>query len=140
VVTRNCPDWKPAPGQRRVLEAAQEAGLNRTITATCKEADVVRRTFYYWLRNNECFAKAWDDVWRRAITRHMPSIVSALTGKARKGDVPAARLLADMSGSMRQQIDVTSKGERILPLVIHLPEIDEAVVAEQGAAVEVPPE
>ena len=108
MATQNCADWKPKPRQKRILEAAQEVGLNRTITTVCEEADVPRRTFYYWLDKDPCFADAWDKVWRRAITRHMPTIIAAVVCKARKGDVPAARLLADMVGAVKQVHEVSS--------------------------------
>ena len=100
-------EWKPNRRQKKVLDAAQEAGINRTITQTCEEAGVPRRTFYNWLVE-EGFAEAWDKVWRCAITRHLPSIVAALVSKARKGDVPAARLLADMAGVVKQVHEVSS--------------------------------
>ena len=100
--------WKPDRRQKKLLDAAQKAGVNRTISQVCQEADVPRRTFYNWL-DKEDFARAWDDIWRCAIVRHMPSVVAAMTGKARKGDVPAARLLADMAGVVKQVHEVVSK-------------------------------
>jgi len=99
---QNWTDWKPKPRQRRVLEAAQKAGLNRSILTVCDESKVSRSTFYYWMANDSGFADAWDKVWRKAIKRHLPSIVAALVSKARKGDVPAARLVADMAGAVKQ--------------------------------------
>lgn len=136
MAAQNCTDWKPKPRQKRVLEAAQRAGFSRTITTICEEAKVPRRTFYYWLEKEPGFADAWDKVWRRAIVRHMPSVVAAMAVKAREGDVGAGRLVADMAGVLRQQIDVTSGGERLPGVVVYLPEIDE-LEAESGAAGEV---
>ena len=100
-------EWKPNRRQKKVLDAAQEAGINRTITQVCEEAGVPRRTFYNWLAE-EGFAGAWDKVWRCAITRHMPAVVAAIVCKARKGDVPAARLLADMAGAVKQVHEVST--------------------------------
>ena len=128
-------EWKPNRRQKKVLDAAQEAGVNRTITKVCEEAGVPRRTFYNWL-TNEGFARAWDEVWRRAIVRHMPSIVAAMLGKAGKGDVSAARLLADMAGILKQQVDITTGGEKLAAVTVYLPEMDE-LETESGATGEV---
>jgi hypothetical protein len=114
VATQTCTKWRPKPRQKRILEAAQTAGFDRTITAICEEAKVPRRTFYYWLEKDPCFADAWDKVWRRAIVRHMPSVVAAMALKARKGDVGAGRLIADLAGAVKQIHEVTS------PLSINL--------------------
>jgi len=105
--------WKPNRRQQKVLEAAQEAGLNRTICQVCEDAGVPRHTFYNWMGKPE-FAQAWDDVWRRAIVRHMPSVVSAVMYKAQKGDVAAARLLADMVGAITKKHEVTSPVDIVL--------------------------
>jgi hypothetical protein len=103
--------WKPTPRQRRVLEAAQKVGLDRTITAVCNEAGVNRRTFYRWLEKNKDFHDAWDNVWRRTITKYMPSVVAAMASKAKKGNVSAAKLLADLSGKLTKQFELTHKGQ-----------------------------
>ena len=114
MAAQSCTDWKPKPRQKRILEAAQEAGVSRNITAVCDEAGVPRRTFYYWLNSDADFANAWDQVWRKAITRHMPAVVAAMLGKATKGDVPAARLLADMAGAVKQIHEVTNTDLHII--------------------------
>jgi len=99
-------EWKPNRRQKRLLDAAQESGVNRTITQICKEVGVPRRTFYNWL-GKEGFEKAWDDVWRRAIVRHMPGVVAAMVATANKGNTSAARLLADMAGAIKQRHEIT---------------------------------
>ena len=108
-------EWKPNRRQKKVLDAAQEAGANRTITQVCDDAGVPRRTFYNWLAS-EGFARAWDEVWRRAIVRHMPGVVAAMLAKAGKGNVPAARLVADMAGAIKQIHEVTSTDETTIRL------------------------
>jgi len=107
MVGQNWTEWKPKPRQRRLLEAAQEDGLNRSILAVCDDAGVARSTFYHWMSNEAGFAEAWDKVWRKAIKRYMPSIVAALVSKARKGDVAAARLVADLAGVLKQSVELT---------------------------------
>ena len=101
---------KLTPKMRKVLEAAQQAGTDRTITAVCEEAGVNRRTFYRWLEYRSDFAVAWDEVWHKTIARHLPGVVSALLAKAKKGDVSAARLIADMKGVIKQKHEVTTRG------------------------------
>jgi len=103
--------WKPRPTQRRVLEAAQAAGVNRTITAVCEEAKISRRAFYNWLDKDPDFADAWDNVWRRSITRHYPSIIAAQIQKARAGDTAAARLVTEIGGNIKQVVKNEGKVE-----------------------------
>ena len=97
--------WRPKPKQRAVLEAAQKAGIDRSITAVCEDAGVPRTTFYRWLDNDAGFGAAWNGVWHGAIERHMPTIVSAMIMKARKGDTAAARLIAELAGVMKQVVE-----------------------------------
>ena len=78
-------EWKPKPKQKKVLEAAMTPGLNRTITAICKEAEVSTRSFYNWLGKDEDFKEAWNTVWEWQIDRYMPSIVSAQVKEAQDG-------------------------------------------------------
>lgn len=97
--------WIPTPKQAAALEAAQEAGLNRSITTICEAAGVDRRGFYRWLDSIPEFKAAWEDIWHGTIKRHMPGVVAAMIAKAQDGDVPAARLIADLAGVTRQRID-----------------------------------
>lgn len=102
--------WRPTPKQRAALEAAQDAGLDRSITTICEAAGVDRRGFYRWLEKDADFRAAWDDIWRGSIRRHMPGVVAAMVAKAQQeGDVPAARLLADMAGLTKQRIEAELK-------------------------------
>lgn len=97
--------WAPTPKQAAALEAAQEAGLNRSITTICEAAGVDRRGFYRWLEKDPDFRAAWDDIWRGGLRRHMPGVVAAMVAKAQDGDVPAGRLLADMAGLTKQRFE-----------------------------------
>jgi hypothetical protein len=103
--------WKPRPKQKKLLEAAQVPELNRTVTAICDEAGIKRNTFYTWIKKDEDFRNAWNEVWEWAIDRHMPSVVAAQLKKAQGGDTYAARYLSDLSGRMIRNIDVKSGGE-----------------------------
>ncbi len=98
-------DWIPNPKQSAVLEAAQEAGLNRSISAICEVAGVDRKSFYNWMKKDDEFKAAWEDIWIHSVRRHMPGVVAAVIAKAQDGDVPAARLIADLAGVTRQRID-----------------------------------
>ncbi len=69
--------WKPKPKQKKVLEAAQKPDYNRTITAICEEAGIKRNTFYTWIKKDEDFRKAWNEVWEWGIDRYMPGMVAA---------------------------------------------------------------
>lgn len=104
------PSWMPTPKQAAVLEAAQEAGLNRTITAICDTAGVTRKSFYQWLKDED-FQTAWRSVWQDALGRHLPGVVAAQVAKALEGDTPAARLVADLAGVTlnRQRIEAETK-------------------------------
>ena len=100
-------NWTPSPKQAGVLEAAQEVGLKRTITAIAEAGGVSRKSIYRWLDDDPGFADAWHSIWRGAISRHLPGVVSALIAKAQEGDVPAARLVADMAGVLKQRTQLS---------------------------------
>jgi len=141
------PTWTPTPKQAAVLEAAQEAGLNRSIAAICAAAGVDRRGFYRWLEKDPHFKAAWEDIWRSAIRRHLPGVVAAMIAKAQDGDVPAARLIADLAGVMRQRVEASvqaevhqqtevsvNPGEALEPFVDPIGELVERWVATRGAS------
>lgn len=98
-------EWHPTPKQAAVLEAAQEAGLNRSIVALCEAAHVDRKSFYRWLKDVPEFKAAWEEIWTHSIRRHLPGIVAAQVAKALDGDTPAARLLADLAGVLTTRMD-----------------------------------
>ena len=102
---QNTTNWVPTPKQAAVLEAAQEAGLNRSISAICESAGVDRTGFYRWLHKDPQFAAAWEDVWHGTIKRHLPGVVAAVIAKAQDGDIPAARLVADLAGVLMTRMD-----------------------------------
>lgn len=105
MMPQNTTEWHPTPKQAAVLEAAQEAGLNRSIVSLCEAACVDRKSFYRWLKDDPDFKAAWEDIWIHSVRRHMPGVVAAVIAKAQDGDVPAARLIADLAGVTRQRID-----------------------------------
>lgn len=110
-------DTKPrfTKGQLRVLQEAQEAGIDRTITKVCEDAEVNRRTFYRWL-DKPHFAKAWDEVWRGSIIRHFPSVIAAQLQKARRGDTAAARLVADLAGKVTKKQEISGPQGSPIPV------------------------
>jgi hypothetical protein len=107
--------WKPKGKQKKLLEAAMTPGLNRTITALCKEAGIKsRQTFYNWIEKDENFREAWNSVWEWSIDMYMPSIVSAQVKEAQGGSTPAANYLANLSGKMKRQLTLNTEGDIIL--------------------------
>ena len=92
--------WKLKPKQKKVLEAAQTPEFNRTITAICEEAGIKRNTFYTWIKKDEDFRKAWNEVWEWGIDRYMPGMVAAQVKKALQGDTYAVKYLSELSGRM----------------------------------------
>lgn len=92
--------WAPTPRQRRFLEEAAQAGLKRSIAVVAKAADVPIRTVYNWLDHPD-FRKAYEDVPRAMVARHLPGALAAVVIKAQKGDVKAARLLCDVAGLLK---------------------------------------
>ena len=103
--------WKPKPKQRKVLEAAQKPEYNRTITAICNEAGIERQTFYNWIKKDENFRNAWNEVWEWAIDRYMPGMVSAQVKKALAGDTQAVKYLSELSGRMIKKQEIENTGE-----------------------------
>ena len=102
-------NWTPTPKQAAVLEAAQEAGMGRSISTICETAGVDRSQFYRWMRKDPQFAAAWRTIWHDAIGHHLPGIVAAQVSKALDGDTPAARLLADLAGVLTTRMDVKAQ-------------------------------
>ncbi len=105
---QNGTEWVPTLKQKAVLRAAAEVGLERNISAVCKEAQVDRKSFYRWLKHAD-FRDAWEAVWHGAIRHHLPGVVAAQLDKALKGDTQAARLIADMGGVLKQKHELTGK-------------------------------
>ena len=100
-------EWKPTPKQKDILLAAQEAGLKRSIAAVCRDAGVSRQSFYKWLDIDPDFRQAWEDAWHGTVKRHMPGAVAAMVARAQEGDVPAARLLAELAGQIVKRTQVS---------------------------------
>ena len=103
--------WKPRGKKKKLLEVAQIPGLNRTLTALCKEAGVSRTSFYNWVEKDEDFRSAWNTVWELAIDKYMPSVVAAQVKEAQDGSTPAAKYLSELSGKMKREIDVNLGGD-----------------------------
>lgn len=102
---QNATPWTPTPNQAAVLEAAQEAGPNRSVSAICKSAGVDRTRFYAWVKEDPDFKAAWEGIWQGTLKRHLPPVVAAMVQKAQKGDVPAARLVAELAGVLKQRVE-----------------------------------
>ena len=64
-------NWEPSPRQVDVLNAALNSGLNRTVSAVCRDADVSRVSFYNWMKQPG-FAAAWAELPRKVISASMP--------------------------------------------------------------------
>ena len=100
---QNVTVWEPSKKQSAVLEAAR-AGHYRSVTATCSQASVSRKSFYAWLNDDPAFADAWLALWREHAQKAMPLIVAAMVRKAVRGDVAAARLVAELAEATRNQL------------------------------------
>ena len=102
--------WTPTPKQKAVFEAAQSPD-NRTITAICKRAKVDRKTLWRWWEGDEEFRKAWNDLWKFQIDRHMNPMVAGQVKKALAGNTRAFEAVVTLGGKMVRKVDVTSAGE-----------------------------
>jgi len=119
-------EWYPRPQQAKVLEAACTSGLKRNVLRICKEAGVPVRTFYNWMRRDAGFRAAWADLWREMVTRHLPGVMAAAITKAQGGDVPAQRLLSEIAGIVKNQVEQSGelrivyvndwRGDRVDPI------------------------
>jgi 3-hydroxyisobutyrate dehydrogenase-like beta-hydroxyacid dehydrogenase len=84
-----------------------ESGLKRNITALCEDAGVHRSQFYRWMESDAAFRGVWESLWRRMVNRHFPTAVAAAVEKAQRGDVSAVRLMAELLGVLKQQVEQT---------------------------------
>lgn len=91
--------------QRLLIEAALESGLKRNITALCAEAGVGRVSFYRWMNDDSVFRETWHGLWRDIASRHFPTAIAAVSEKAQRGDVSASRLMAELLGVLKQQVE-----------------------------------
>lgn len=126
-------EWRPTRKQAAVLQAAQEAGLNRTITKVCEEAGVPRTRFYKWLNKDPNFKRAWEDVWYGTVRRHLPGAIQALAQRAQSGDVQAIKLMAELAGVYKEKkgVELSTRDGQPLFGVVMLP----AVAQEEAEAV-----
>lgn len=108
--------WVPTPKQAQVLEAAQKAGLNRTITAICKAAHVDRKSFYDWRQGDPGFVAAWDSLWDAIVRQHFNGAVTALAAKAQTGNIGAMRLMAEIRGVLKQRVEHSTKDDQPIGL------------------------
>lgn len=99
-VAQNGTVWKPSPKQAAVLDVAR-TGQMRSLSAICRTAGVPRRTFYNWLKDDAHFADSWNAIWRGTAQQSMPLIIAAMVRKAVRGDVAAARLVAEIAEATR---------------------------------------
>lgn len=108
-----------------MLDAAQETGTSRTITALCEEAGVDRSLFYRWLRQDPNFRAAWEDTWRSSIKRHLPGVIAAQLDRALNGDTKAARLIADVAGLIKQKLEHSGEvTQRVISIEVVKPSDD----------------
>lgn len=84
-----------------------ESGFQRNIRALCDEAGVPKTTFYRWLDSDPAFELAWNGLWQRMVNRHLPTAVAAVVKRAQAGDVSATRLMAELAGVLKQQVEQT---------------------------------
>ncbi len=101
--------WSPTSQQDKLIDVTLDSGLRRSITAICKKANVPRRTFYNWLRDDKGFREYWNGLHLEMIAHHLPGVVSAQVYQALKGNVSAARLLAEIAGQLKTRMEVTGK-------------------------------
>lgn len=104
--------WSPSPKQAAFLEAATECGFDRNISTIARAAGVPRRTVYNWLDNDPGFKDAWENLWKKTLSRHVPGVVAALVKRAQRGDVPAAKVVLDLAGFLGP--DVKARDEPAL--------------------------
>ncbi len=97
---QNLTVWEPSKKQAAVLNVARN-GQYRTVSAICNQAKVSRTAYYEWMQDDPGFADAWASLWREGAQKAMPLVVAAMVRKAVKGDVSAARLVAELAEATR---------------------------------------
>ncbi len=125
-------DWQPSIKQRRVLNAAAEAGVNRSVTAIAKQAGVRRQTIYEWLNKDAGFRKAWDELPQNMFRTHLPGVVAAQVHKAMSGDTAAAKLVMKAAGMLGND---TVAGDTTNVTSMHLQVIQRASTWEEYEAI-----
>jgi len=87
--------WAPTATQRRVLECAQAADYEISVTALCKAAEIARQTWYDY-HDNPAFVRWWCSQFERHFAMQIPRVSAALLGRAlgtrEKGSDQAAKL------------------------------------------------
>jgi AcrR family transcriptional regulator len=128
-------EWRPTPKQRAALEAASEMGLRRSVSAICNAAGVSRESFYRWMRDDANFREAWDTAWQSASRRQLNGVLAAMVERALSGDVPAARLVAELAGAIKQKHEHSgTDGRDLMIRVVYGDDTDPADGATAEAA------
>lgn len=115
-----------------MMECALQPGLKRTITAIAQDAGVTPRTFYRWLNGDPCFKRAWENLWRESLSRHLSGVVSAMIHAAQEGDPRAAKLVLDISGIVKQTLTVQTWEDELIALLVAGTITPDEVIAELG--------
>ena len=108
--------WAPTEEQLRLIEAAQQSGLRKSIITICKAANVPRRTFYYWMSQDRGFREMWNALHQDVISQHLPGVIAAQIHQALAGKTQAARLLAEIAGALKTRVEVSGKDGGALEL------------------------
>jgi hypothetical protein len=59
------------------------------------------------MNDDSVFRETWNGLWRDIASRHFPTAVAAVAEKAQRGDVSASRLMAELLGVLKQQVEQT---------------------------------
>ena len=102
--------------KKRMLKALSSSlGI---VTTALKSADVGRTTFYSWLQNDEEFVKQVKEVESIKIDFILSKYLECIKDKVPSVVVHAAK--TQLGLSEKQQIDVTTQGEKINKIEIEI--------------------
>ncbi len=101
-----------SPEQERAIMAYACLGPSGALTEEeiAELVGVNRRTLWEW-RQSESFCTAIRKEARRNFVREYGLIIAALVRKAKRGHVPAAKLLLEFDGALVQKHEVEEKGQ-----------------------------
>lgn len=108
-VEQNETIWVPSDKQSKVLSWVLENEFECSYTAISDGTGVARSTIYRWLEKDPNFREEWVNLWQKMIDTSFNAVASAMLKKATTGDVPAARLIGEMKGTLKQRLEVTGK-------------------------------
>ena len=106
--------------KKEALLNALEQSLG-VVTIACKSADIPRRTYYKWLKEDEDFKKSVEDIENVAI-----DFAESQLHKQIKNDSTSATIFyLKTKGKKRgyiEGLDITSKGESFNEIKVHIVE------------------